>query len=269
MVEAEAQHFSPGELEKIRAAYASALSMPVEIIRSKDFPSLIDAHASARIEYAFYTAEAYAAAFLACECVEPLAAPVAADGSNGIRAAVIANPTLTPAAIASSKGIGLSDPGSLAFGAALASFRPEGRQLTGAEPWIAPVDNAAAAVEAFAAGRMDGLLAALPASQPEAGVLKPGAPLADTVLKSGRPAKILWLSPVMPYGPHAVRKNLAPEAKTLLANMLAGLSTADPDLNDRLLPEGMASFAPIRHADYGLALDAAKALAQTASAPKP
>ena len=270
IVEAQARQHSPAELDKIRAAYATTLGMPVEIIQSKDFPSLIDAHASSRIEYAVYTAEAYAASALACECVEPLAAPVAEDGSAGVRAVLIADAGLSISAIASSKGIGVPGLDDMAvYGVALASFQSGGQRLTGTDSWIRAENGVRGVISGFANGRLDGFFSAVPSRLSMAGVLAPGTPVADEVLKSGRKAKAVWLSEIIPFGPHAVRKNLAPEAKALLAGMLSGLAAADPEMSDLLLPEGMVAFALVQHSAYGLALDATKALAEVALSPKP
>lgn len=270
MIEAQARQHSPAELDNIRAAYAAALGMPVEIIQSKDFPSLIDAHASSRIEYAVYTAEAYAASALACECVEPLAAPVAQDGSAGVRAVLITDAGLSLSAIASSRGIGVPGLDDMAvYGVALASFQAGGQRLTGTDSWIRTEDGARGVISGFASGKLDGFFSAVPSRLSMAAVLAPGTPVADEVRKSDRKAKAVWLSEIIPFGPHAVRKNLSPEAKALLSGMLAGLGTADPEMNDRLLPEGMVAFAPVQHSAYSLAMDATKALAEVAPAPKP
>ena len=137
MVEAQGKQYSPVDLDKLRVAYSGALGMPVEIFQAKDYPSLIDAQASSRIEYAFYTAQAYATAYLACECVEPIAAPQGADGSAGIKTALFLDESVDVADLAKSKGIGIAGRDSLStYGVVVASFRPKGLTLTGAESWL-------------------------------------------------------------------------------------------------------------------------------------
>ena len=52
----DAKSLSPVETGKMSAGYAAALGMPVEIVVLRDYPALIDAQVSSRIEYAIYTA---------------------------------------------------------------------------------------------------------------------------------------------------------------------------------------------------------------------
>ncbi len=270
LIETEGRQYSPSDLDKIRAAYASALGMPVEIFQARDFPSLIDAHASSRIEYAVYTAQAFATASLACECVEPLAAPVGADGSAGVRDALIADTGLSMSGLVASKGIGMPGRSSLStMGVALAAFQSGGVRLTGAETWLRVEEDMNAVMARFGEGSLDGFFVAVP-SRLNLAQTPGGSPgLSAAIAKTGRKAKALWLSEPVPYGPHAVRKNLAPEAKTVLSKMLLELGSTNPDLNDLLLPEGAAAFTGINQGAYGLALEATRALAAMSGTPKP
>ena len=72
-------------LAALKQAYAQALGIPVEIFVARDYAALIDAQATARVDYAVYSTTAYATAALLCACVEPIAAPVGEDGATGIR----------------------------------------------------------------------------------------------------------------------------------------------------------------------------------------
>ncbi len=270
MIEAQGNQYSPADLAKLRAAYAGALGMPVEIFQAKDFPSLIDAQASSRIEYAFYTAQAYATAYLACECVEPLAAPLGADGSTGIKAVLLLDEALSVADVAKSKGIGIVGKDSLAtFGVALASFQSKGTSLTGSETWLHIEGGPADLLGGLENGSLDGFFATVPSGLKLNDALRKDTALALELSKTGRKIKAVWLSDTVPNGPHAVRKNLAPEAKEAMLKMLAGMATADPDLNDLLLPEDTVAFSPVSHQAYGLTLKATKALADATGAPKP
>ncbi len=270
IIEAQGAQYSPVDLENIRTAYAGALGMPVEIFQARDFPSLIDAHASSRIEYAVYTAEAYATAYLSCQCIEPLAAPLAEDGSTGMRTALIVDTNLSLSNLAMSKGIGISGVSSLStFGVALASFQVNGIKFTGAEPWIQLDDSMSSMIEKFRAALLDGFFVSVPARQSLNQVLGADTSVSQALENSGRKAKAVWLSDTFPFGPHAVRTNLAPEAKTILLKMLKELASTNPDLNDLLLPEGTVAYEPVSHSAYRLALDATKALANFSVLPKP
>ena len=61
-------------LATLKQAYAQALGIPVEIFVARDYAALIDAQATARIDYAVYSTTAYATTVLLCGCVEPVAA---------------------------------------------------------------------------------------------------------------------------------------------------------------------------------------------------
>lgn len=78
----------PG-LAQLTQAFTNALGMKVEFVVARDYASLIEAQANARIEYAIYSATAYATAQQRCACVEPLVAPVDSDGAAGIRSVLL------------------------------------------------------------------------------------------------------------------------------------------------------------------------------------
>src|SRR5690606_30714563 len=86
---------SPGEeagiegLAEIKAAYAAALGQPVEVMVARDYAALADAHIEGRIDYAVYSAPAFAAAERRCLCLRPVAAPVDAGGATGLRSVLI------------------------------------------------------------------------------------------------------------------------------------------------------------------------------------
>ncbi|TIR66731.1 MAG: phosphonate ABC transporter substrate-binding protein, partial [Mesorhizobium sp.] len=60
----------PG-LARLTDAYTNALGMKVEFVVARDYAALIEAQASGRLQYAVYSALAYATASVRCGCVEP------------------------------------------------------------------------------------------------------------------------------------------------------------------------------------------------------
>ena len=78
-----------GPRRSLKQAYARALGIPVEIFVARDYAALIDAQATARVDYAIYSTTAYATTSLLCGCVEPVVAPVGEDGATGIRAILV------------------------------------------------------------------------------------------------------------------------------------------------------------------------------------
>jgi phosphonate transport system substrate-binding protein len=268
MIESEAMKLSPGELERVRSGYADALSLPVEIIRARDFPALIDAHASARIEYAIFSAAAYSTAYLVCECIEPLVQPIAADKTNGTRTVLLIDDAVTVAQIAKSKGIAVPGRNSLnGFGVPMASESVISGKLNGNEKWLIFARDTNSAAQLYAKSEVDGFFATVNSGETLATALQDGKPLALAVAASGRKTRAVWISNPVASGPHAVRKNLANEAKTILSNYLVNLAGSDPDLNDILLPADDVSFAKVNHSDYATAIAATKMLATQSGQP--
>jgi phosphonate transport system substrate-binding protein len=268
IIEGEASKMSPGEVDRIRAAYADALGMPVEVIRPRDFPALIDAQASSRIEYAIYSAAAYATASLACECVEPLVRPVAADKSSGTRSILVLDEKVSVGQISSGKGIAVPGMNSISgLGVPLVEAQSVFGPFTGNEKWLRFAKDANAAVEAFNNNNIDGFIATVPDSRTKNTALQAESSLAKALAVSSRPVKLAWISNPLLNGPHAVRKNLANEAKNILAKFLLSLNSTDPDLNDLLLPSNDVAFVQAKQSDYLLAIAATKKLAAQGGQP--
>ena len=134
-------------LAELNDAFTKALGLKVEFFVAQSYAALIDAQVSSRIEYAIYSAAAYASAYRRCECVEPLVAPTGEDGSIGIRSVLIAkdNRMLSAEAVAGRR-IALPPPDSMAgHQLPLAGFQPGGKPLSGAESFFVKADSAEAA----------------------------------------------------------------------------------------------------------------------------
>jgi phosphonate transport system substrate-binding protein len=251
--------------EAIRAAYAAALGMPVEIFVARDYAVLIDAQASGRIEYAVHTAASYAAAWGLCSCVEPVAAPVSADGATGIRAVLVARADgpASADALAGAK-VAFGPPDSVAGHALpLAEFRPGGVALTGSEPFLVPVASETEAEARFAAGEVGAMFGFVQSSSDE-GASAGGTP--DRLARLGQTGvRTIWTSDLVRYGPHAVRGNLPDEAKEALRAFLVGLRDADPKVYESLERRFSGGFAAALHEDYGPAIDMVRLRPSTAA----
>jgi phosphonate transport system substrate-binding protein len=268
IIESEAAKLSPGELDRMRTAYADALAMPIEIIRARDFPALIDAHASSRIEYAIYSAAAYSTAYLLCECIEPLAQSVGADGSTGTRTVLLLDASLSQAQMPKSKGIAVPGKNSLnGFGVPLSSYGAFTGRLTGNEEWLTFVRDTNTASKQYADGTVDGFFATVKNTALLVTALQQDTPLSTAIAASGRKTKAVWISNPISNGPHAVRKNLANEAKGILSVFLIDLAEKNPDLNDILLPANDVRFVKVAHGAYTSAITATKMLAARSQQP--
>ncbi len=218
----------PG-LWRIEQAYAQALSMPVQIIVAKDWASLIRAQAEHRLDYAIDSAFAYAAASKLCSCVEPVAAPLGADGSPGTRAVVIARKGLAGDLAAAARLRIVIGPGSFAGAETLAVAA---LAHAGADPGrMSQADSWSAAQAAFVRGDADVLVG----WEPSLGLADAGTTARlDLTGFSGNDYSVVWKSGVLRYGPHAVRSDLDDGAKQILSQLPRG---AEARPSRRLRPD--------------------------------
>jgi phosphonate transport system substrate-binding protein len=263
----DTRSISPDDLGKLEAGYAKALGMPVTITVLRDYPALIDAHVSGRIEYAVYSSTAYASAWLLCECVEPLVAPVLANGATGIRSALIVN-AATPFTRLDLNGIKVGIPGKdsiTGFAVPLAAYTIGKRALSQDESFFTQFRDLETTAAAFADGNLDAFFGWMAANETGpvagAGIMGSGADKTLSVQGQSIEIKVPWTSKLLRFGPHAVRRDLNGEAKAALVSFL---SSADIELLDMLSITQAADvqqLVPARHAEYELAIQAAKAAA--------
>ena len=251
-------------LAELNDAYSKVLGLEVEFFVASSYAALIDAQASSRIEYAIYSASAYASAWQRCECVEPLVAPTGEDGSVGIRSVLIARdgrlPSVTDLA---GRRIALSPPDSIAgHQLPLAAFQPGGKPLSGAETFFVKAGSAEAAEAMLAEGSVDAIFGWMPAARPGAPDIEGGTLARLTAAGVDRAAlSIVWRSEVLRYGPHAVSSGLDPEPKQRLIAFLTGLRETDPDIYERLEMHRLGGFTAASQADYAAALAMVRMLA--------
>ncbi|WP_167392012.1 phosphate/phosphite/phosphonate ABC transporter substrate-binding protein [Mesorhizobium sophorae] len=254
----------PG-LARLTDAYTKALGMKVEIVVARDYAALIEAQANARIEYAIYSATAYATASQRCGCIEPLVAPVDFDGAIGIRSVLLTRDGKLPdlaameshrIAMAPSDSVG----GSLL---PLAALTAEGRKISQDAPFLVHAESAAAAETMLLDGKADGLFGWVTAAadgRPEAsGTQASGAQASGTQARleatglSAAALQVVWASGLLRYGPHAVRSDLNPEAKRRLTVFLTNLKSMTPDIYDLLESKHSGGFAIVVPKDYDMA----------------
>jgi phosphonate transport system substrate-binding protein len=252
-------------LAELNDAFTKALGLKVEFFVAQSYAALIDAQASSRIEYAIYSASAYASAYRRCECVEPLVAPTGEDGSIGIRSVMITKDGRLPSVTdLTRRRIALLPPDSIAgHQLPLAALRPGERPLSGAEAFFVKAESAEAAEVMLADGSVDAIFGWMPAVRPGAPEIE-GGTLARLVAAGVERAAlaIVWRSDVLRYGPHAVSSGLDPEPKRRLMAFLTGLREADPDMYERLETHRMGGFTAASQRDYAAALDIMRMLAE-------
>jgi phosphonate transport system substrate-binding protein len=249
-------------LEPFRVYLQDKTGVPVEIVPSPTYDALIDAQAAGRVDYAIYSATAYATALVKCECVEAFAAPVAADGALGFYSVLIARSgdNIDGLAGAEGKRLGLGPPDSVAGslvprrGFAAEGIDPKEFFLSVAE-YPTPED----AVMALLRGEVD--LAAGWSSLTGSAALGYAfgtltAMVADGALDMNR-VKVVWQSRLIPFGPHALRTSLPPELKNILSGALLSMAREDPEALDAVdrLGFGGGGFATPDSSLYAAVVD--------------
>lgn len=245
----------PG-LALLTDAFTKALGMKVEFVVARDYAALVEAQANARIEYAVYSATAYATASERCGCVEPLVAPVDSNGAIGIRSVLLTRDGKVPdlaameahrVVMASSNSVG----GSLL---PLAGLAAQGVRVAEDAPFLTHAGSAAAAEAMLVDGEADALFGWIPAAAVDGPDIAGGtvarleaAGLSKTALQ------VVWKSGLLRYGPHAVRSDLDPEAKRRLTVFLTNLGSMSPDIYDLLESKHPGGFTVARPRDYAMA----------------
>jgi len=245
-------------IEPFRKAMETALRIPVRIVPMATFDELIRAQARLRVHYAIYSTSAYATASVGCRCVRALAAPITPDGVVGFHALILAG------AKSRMKGIGdlkelrlaLGRRGSLAGDLApLTALRGAGLN-PGSDVELVYSGSPLKAVAALKAGKADAAVAwsSLFGSK-ERGYSR--GTLRALVGSGGKvdDYTIVWKSPTIPHGPHAVQTVVPPELRELLTNFLTGLRTTSPVAYEAVDPVHGGGFARIGHAAYQPVID--------------
>lgn len=216
-------------LEPFRAYLESAIGQSVELMPAATYGGLIEAIADGRTKYAMLSATAYAAAARSCDCVEPLAVPSAFDRSTAFRAILLTRANGRFASLADLAGarVALSAEDSVA--GRLLPMRAFAE--AGIEPRIETVAGPEAAVRALVAGEVDAAAAWSSMAGDATAGYSFGA-LTRLVI-DGRLAmedvRVIWQSPPVPFGPHAVRTDLPSELKLLLADALFDMAVRSPE----------------------------------------
>ncbi|ESY65713.1 MULTISPECIES: phosphate/phosphite/phosphonate ABC transporter substrate-binding protein [Mesorhizobium] len=245
----------PG-LAQLTQAFTNALGMKVEFVVARDYAALIEAQANARIEYAIYSATAYATALQRCGCVEPLVAPVDSDGAAGIRSVLLTRDgKLSGLAAMGTHRIAM--PPSDSVGGSLlplAGLAAEHVKIAEDSPFLIHAVTASAAEAMLFDGSADALFGWVRAAADGQPLLSGGTQARlEAAGLSPSAFQIVWTSGVLRYGPHAVRSDLDPEAKRRLTVFLTNLKSTTPDVYDLLESKHSGGFLTVAPKDYAMA----------------
>lgn len=243
----------PG-LPLLTQAFANALGMKVEFVVARDYGPLIEAQTDARIEYAVYSATAYATALQRCGCIEPLVAPVDSDGAVGIRAVLLTKDGKVPSLAAmESHRIAMAPADSIGSLLPLAGLAAEHVKIAEDASFLVHADSASAAEGMLVDGQADALFGwATAAADGEPRLSGTQARLEAAGL-SPSALQVVWTSDMLRYGPHAVRSDLDPEARRRLTVFLTNLKSTTPDVYDLLESKHSGGFVTVAAKDYATA----------------
>jgi len=250
--------------EPFRHALQLALGIKVKIIAVGDLASLIASQGNDGIDYAVHTATSFATTWIRCKCVEPLAAAMLAGRVKAYHSILVVN-AQDISTLQQLRGKRLAVPGT---NSVTGYIIPTGKLPDmGVEFVEAPggdnstrlvvAGSAEKAIELFLGGKVDGLFGWSTMS----GSLSKGysaGTLTQLVKTSGRSVadfSILWQSPPIANGPHAVSSKLPEPAKAIIVQFLLDLYDKNPAAYDAIENYRSGGFASVELGDYQPLID--------------
>jgi phosphonate transport system substrate-binding protein len=239
----------PG-LSTIRRAYNQATGLQVRVFAARDMAALVEAQVRGRVHYAVYSAAGYAAAQAACACVEPIAAPVGANGDTGVSAVIYARSgSATRLADASTLAIVAGPDGGL--GPQVLAMEALAEHGAGDDVMLAATMSEAE--QQFAAGGADIIVGWEPAA---GAFVETVGGTADRLLALGMEQSDLielWRSEPLRHGPHAMRSDLPEDIKTSLRTFLLNVRSQQPVVFDLIASRQLGGFVAVTDSDYAAA----------------
>lgn len=240
----------PGEapvvegLSHIRQAFSRALGRPVEVIAARDYEALIEAHIGERIDYAIYSASAYAAATIRCGCLRPVVSPLGERGAVGVRSVLVARRGAQVQTVA----LGPAD--SLTGRLAPDASWPQAAEMA-RNGGLVFAGSATEAEAMFLDGSVDGLFGWIPAPDDAAAPVVVGTLSRLDSAGLGRDdIEVVWQSQMLRHGPHAVRADAPFDTVVRLQQMLAALGPENEEVRAALDGHYGHGFATASPEDY-------------------
>jgi phosphonate transport system substrate-binding protein len=253
------------EAEPFRLAVEEKLGLPVEILPMANLSRLASAHIDGRVEYAVYPATTYAAAWVNCECIEPVVVARAQDNTINTYFVLIGRTSadrLSVSDLAGKKIWLLTGEEAMGQQFAIHGLRSAGTAVSGGGTGFLVAENPRKALEEFHKGEGDALIgwSSLQgdlAAGYSRGTLKQLAELNEGSISR---YQIVWKSGPVPHRTHAIRKNLDGEVKKLLRELLGALFEDDPVAYDAIEPVYGGGFQIATQSQYGAVTDFVRAL---------
>jgi phosphonate transport system substrate-binding protein len=231
------------------------LERPVEFVPFPSLGAMIDAQVERRIDGGFFSAAAFALADQRCDCLEPLVAPRAFDGTLAYHAIIVARADsgIRSATDLEGKIVAIGAEDSLGGRRMqLAGLMSEGIDPSTTFASVIETESAEAAVALVAARHADAAFAWSSLAGSVAGGYSRGT-LTDIVSKGAiamPDLSIVWRSGAIEHGPFAVLRNLDAAEKQKIEAYFVALMSANPAIYDGLNPLYGGGYAPVDARDY-------------------
>ncbi|MEX2318859.1 MAG: phosphate/phosphite/phosphonate ABC transporter substrate-binding protein [Bauldia sp.] len=246
-------------MDLFRSYLESRIGLPVELVPAITYAALIDGTVGGRIQYAIHSATSYVVGEAACTCIEPLAVPAAFDGSVGFHSILLVRTDSPIRTLADASGATIAVSGEDSLAGRLVPFAGLAGEGIDAGTYFSRIVDAPgpeAAITALLAGDVD-VAAGWSSLTGDASTGYAFGVLTRMVI-DGRlsmdAVRVLWRSPIIPFGPHAVRTNMASELKLLLADALFDVAFLAPEVLEAVDRSGFGGggFVAIDPARYAV-----------------
>ncbi|MEW7007335.1 phosphate/phosphite/phosphonate ABC transporter substrate-binding protein [Lentilitoribacter sp. EG35] len=230
--------------------YATQLGLKVEVIRFKSLGSLMDAHGSARVQYAIHSARSYATMNEICSCLHAIARPISAQGSNGFRSVlIIRDDKKADYANGEKLRIGFSRKNSMS-GWLVPNKAIENGDIPAND--FLELGSVEDVVSAYERGNVDGYFGWVPTSKLDEVVSseKVFGTIYNSRLQAEKKSTIVWRSKIIHHGPHVAHRSLPKELVEDLTNLLLNMSSRSPEVLDIIEPYFSGGFEQANVGDY-------------------
>ena len=230
-------------LEPFRTYLQNAIGVPVEIVATGGYPQLIDAQINGQVNYGVYSATSFATAVTMCDCIEAIAAPVAGNGALGFYSILLARKGSGIRTLAEAEGKSLAVTGAGSVAGNLIPMQALADEGIVPDQYFRRIDvepDPRAAIKALVAREVDlavgwSSFTGKTLTGYDFGVLT--RMVADGELNMGQ-VRIIWRSPLIPFGPHAINTDLPPELRQAIARAMTAMAEDAPEAVDAIDSNG-------------------------------
>ena len=251
-------------VEPFRAALQDEINMPVKVFVAENFRSLINAQTSNKIHYAVHSASSFAATWVKCSCIEPLAAARLSEGSLKYHSILIVKKgRISNIAELKGKRIAVSGKNSLS-GYIIPKHELHGKELRFVDSpsevddtVIVSAGSAANSFRLFQADLVDGLFG----WSTMEGLVNTGysaGSLVDLISHhemSMSDLRVIWKSEPIYAGPHTVASKVPDDIKESISGFLLQLYEKNPQAYDSIENYKGGGFSKVELTNYQPLID--------------